>query len=137
MTTVPPRLVREVAEQAGYRCEYCRTPQVVTAQSFHVDHIIPRAQGGTSSLENLCYACPRCNLLKGDRVTGVDPRTGREVPLFHPRHDLWQVHFRWNPTFRHIIGRTATGRATVAVLQLNASSLVRAREMWVLLRLLP
>ena len=137
MTTVPARLTRAVAERAGYRCEYCRTPQVITAQTFHVDHIVPRFQGGPSSLENLCYACPRCNLHKGDRVTGIDPRTGREASLFHPRQDSWEVHFRWSPTFRRIIGRTPTGRATVAMLQLNARSLIRAREMWILLKLLP
>jgi len=137
MTTVPLHLRRQVAERAGYRCEYCRTPQIVTAQTFHVDHIIPRSQGGPSSLDNLCYACPRCNLHRGDRVSGIDPRTGREVRLFHPRQDTWEEHFRWSPTFRRIIGRTPGGRATVALLQLNAPSLVRAREIWVLLKLLP
>lgn len=137
MTIVPPGLAEEVAERAGYRCEYCRTAQVITAQTFHVDHIIPRFQGGPSSSENLCYACPRCNLHKGDRITGIDPRTRQEVPLFHPRQDHWEVHFRWSPTFRRVVGRTPTGRATVATLRLNASSLVRAREMWVLLKLLP
>jgi hypothetical protein len=137
MTTVSSRLAREVAERAHYRCEYCRTPQIITAQSFHVDHILPESQGGFTSLENLCYACPHCNLHKGDRVSGLDPRTTREVPLYDPRRHVWGTHFRWSPTFRYIIGSTPTGRATVIMLKLNAQSLVRAREMWVVLKLLP
>lgn len=34
---------------------------------FEVDHIIPRARGGTDHLENLQLLCPHCNRVKGDR----------------------------------------------------------------------
>ena len=136
MTRVGLQLSRRVAERADYRCEYCQTPQAVTAQPFHVDHILPRSRGGQTTADNLCYACPRCNLLKGDRVSGIDPRTEREVPLFNPRRDQWADHFLWSPTHLRLIGRTATGRATIVALQLNAKMLVHARKMWILLRLL-
>ncbi|NOX62860.1 MAG: HNH endonuclease [Chloroflexi bacterium] len=128
MPSVSFRLRQEVAKRAGYRCEYCRTPQVVTAQTFHIDHIVPRSQAGDSSLENLCYACPRCNLHRGDRTTGKDPDTGRETPLFHPREHVWEEHFRWSSTFQYIQGRTPIGRATVVTLDLNGASLVNASE---------
>ena len=136
MTRVGLQLGRRVAERADYRCEYCRSPQAVTAQPFHVDHILPRSRGGQTTADNLCYACPRCNLLKGDRVSGIDPYTEREVSLFNPRRDQWADHFRWSPTHLRLIGRTATGRATIATLQLNAEVLVHARKLWILLRLL-
>src|SRR5262245_2647942 len=31
-----------------------------------LDHIIPRAQGGVSEVDNLCLACSRCNGRKRD-----------------------------------------------------------------------
>jgi len=33
-----------------------------------VDHLIPRARGGTNASENRVPCCPRCNTLKGDRT---------------------------------------------------------------------
>ena len=37
--------------------------------------------------------------------------------LFHPRQQSWTVHFRWNGPL--LIGLTPTGRATVALLNIN------------------
>ena len=34
---------------------------------FEVDHVIPRARGGTDHLDNLQLLCPHCNRVKGDR----------------------------------------------------------------------
>jgi 5-methylcytosine-specific restriction endonuclease McrA len=33
-----------------------------------VDHIVPLAAGGSSTSENLCLACYRCNEFKGPRT---------------------------------------------------------------------
>jgi 5-methylcytosine-specific restriction endonuclease McrA len=53
--------VREaVAGLHGGRCRYCGDPATA------VDHIIPRAQGGTDSVRNLMAACANCNTRKGD-----------------------------------------------------------------------
>lgn len=51
-------------EQAG-RCAYCGMP---VYDDYHVDHIIPLARGGTNWPENICIACPNCNLEKGDKT---------------------------------------------------------------------
>src|SRR5436190_15064531 len=32
---------------------------------FQVEHIVPRAKGGTDRLSNLCLACEKCNKAKG------------------------------------------------------------------------
>ena len=54
--------VREaVAGFYGGHCRYCGDPATA------VDHIIPRAQGGTDSVRNLMAACASCNTRKGDR----------------------------------------------------------------------
>ena len=37
------------------------------SQNLEVDHIVPRAKGGTDHLENLQLLCGHCNRVKGDR----------------------------------------------------------------------
>lgn len=48
------------------RCVYCSIP--LWGKKIHVDHIIPLTRGGAHSVENLCVACPKCNLSKGSRL---------------------------------------------------------------------
>jgi hypothetical protein len=116
-----------VRERAGHRCEYCRLPQVlVSPLAFHVEHIVPKKHDGTDQVENLALACYFCNLHEGPNLTGIDPRSGRIVPLFHPRQQRWLRHFRWAGPI--LLGRTATGRATVRVLAINLPHRVRVRQ---------
>ncbi|MCX6593196.1 MAG: HNH endonuclease signature motif containing protein [Acidobacteria bacterium] len=117
-------LASQVRLRAGDRCEYCRIPQRAFTQPFHVEHIVARQHGGPTTEANLALACARCNLKKGPNLTGLDPVTGAITRLFHPRADVWEQHFSWGletlmPTGIAIHGRTAEGRATVAVLDLN------------------
>jgi hypothetical protein len=49
----------------------------------------------------------------------ADPLTGRRAPLFNPRRDTWEEHFRWSNDLLQIIGLTPTGRATEARLRFN------------------
>jgi hypothetical protein len=82
-----------IEERAGGRCEYCQAPQSVCGYRFHLEHIVPVTLGGSDAEANRALACASCNLAKADRVSGRDPLTGEEVPLFHPRVHLWQDHF--------------------------------------------
>jgi hypothetical protein len=59
------------------------------------------------------------------------------VPVFNPRQDNWTDHFRWEGGGMVIVGKTAVGRATVALLALNDSYHQMARSLWVLARLFP
>src|SRR5579872_2021432 len=88
-------LRRLVEERAGARCEYCHAPQRVSGYRFHLEHILPRAHGGSDGPDNRALACATCNLAKGDRTAGIDPRTGAAVSLFNPRTQDWEDHFRW------------------------------------------
>ena len=49
-------------EQGGY-CNGCQ--EHFEPRHFHVDHIIPRANGGTDHISNLQLLCGACNALKG------------------------------------------------------------------------
>ncbi len=106
-----------VADRANHRCEYCLLSRADYCWSFHVEHIVPRQHGGSDSLGNLAYACPRCNRYKGPNLTAIDPHTGRIEELFHPRINTWEDHFQI--ARGTIIGISGSGRATVRLLQMN------------------
>jgi hypothetical protein len=119
------KFVRERAEGC---CEYCRLHQDYDPYyAFHVEHVVARKHGGSTDPSNLAWSCHSCNLHKGPNLTGVDPRTGRIAQLFHPRRDDWERHFKWNGPI--LTGRTAIGRATVAVLQFNTQDRIELRRL--------
>ena len=120
-----------VEKRAGQRCEYCRAPQGICAYTFHLDHIVPRSKGGADSLSNYALACFPCNNTKSAHLSGGDPETGKDVPLFHPRKQKWEDHFAWSRNFARIRGLTPAGRATVARLKMNERLQVEARPLWV------
>ena len=114
---IPAALRRRVIERARNLCEYCGLAQAGQEAAFHVDHIQPVADSGPTGFANLALACVGCSLRKGARRAGVDPKTGRPAPLFHPRSETWTEHFRWNGV--RLLGLTPTGRATIALLDSN------------------
>jgi len=125
----PSRAVRRlVADRAQWQCEYCHSPAAFSTQPFEVDHIIPRSKHGPTLPENLALSCG-CNSYKGGHTHARDPQTGRVVPLFHPRRQRWSRHFAWSVDFLLIIGRTATGRATITALHLNRPELYNLRRL--------
>ena len=115
-----------VRQWAAFACEYCRLPQSAARLRFHIEHVLARQHGGLTGLSNLALACPRCNFHKGPNLAGVDPRTRNKVWLFHPRRHSWKRHFRWDGAL--LAGRTPIGRATVAVLNVNAPHAVEVRQ---------
>ena len=120
----------QVRERDQHRCAYCRSFEALTVTSFEIDHIVPKSAGGQTTESNLCLACPTCNRYKGASQTAVDPETGEDVPLFHPRKDRWNEHFAWQDEQTRIVGLTPTGRATVAKLRMNRAQMVRLRGLW-------
>jgi len=130
---IPIELQRAIRTRWPDCCAYCHTAEALTVVVFEIEHITPRARGGTTSLDNLCLACPTCNRYKADRTIAPDPATGREAPLFHPQRDEWKHHFAWSEDGTRIVALTPTGRATVAALRMNRPPLVRVRRMWVAL----
>jgi hypothetical protein len=126
-----------VAERAGHRCEYCHAPESIFNLPFEVEHIIPSSRDGPDEEANLALACRACNLYKGGHLTGLDERTQTSASLFHPRQDEWETHFRVNIETGVIEGLTASGRATLARLQMNAPGQLLARILWMRLGLFP
>ncbi len=119
---------RAVRERARGLCEYCRSQMRFSTHEFSVEHILPVQRGGESTLDNLALACQGCNNFKFTKTEAEDPLTKNQAPLYHPRRQRWSDHFSWSYDGTRIVGRSPTGRATVAVLQLNRECLVNFRE---------
>lgn len=53
---------RSIFLRDDFTCQYCSRP------AENVDHVVPRAQGGTHTWDNVVAACRRCNTKKGGRT---------------------------------------------------------------------
>jgi len=115
-----------VQQRARHCCEYCLVPAGAVMWPHEPDHIIATQHRGKTQLENLALACFRCNRLKGPNVASVDPETGRITPLFNPRLQQWNEHFRPDGAF--IVALSENGRATVQLLRFNAPERLLIRQ---------
>lgn len=94
--------------------------------TFEIDHVVPEKLSGNTVESNLALACFKCNNHKGPNIAGVDFETGGKAFLFDPRADAWSDHFVWEGPM--LVGLTPSGRATIAVLQINSSHRVSHRR---------
>jgi hypothetical protein len=126
-----------VTGRAGSHCEDCRAPEIITGAAYHLEHIVPRHLYGTDDIANYALSCITCNGHKSGHTTGIDPATQAEFPLFNPRKERWDRHFRFLPATLQIQGLTPKARATVARLQMNERKQIEARRLWVELEIYP
>lgn len=57
--------IQQILEQQAHRCYWCLKP---LGESWHIDHRIPIAKGGTNNPNNLVISCPFCNTSKGSKL---------------------------------------------------------------------
>jgi HNH endonuclease len=125
---VNPKLRKTVIVEANDRCEYCRIKQAFIEYLFHLDHIISLKHGGLTNRLNLCLACPDCNFNKGTNLgTYLFPPSRNFTPLFHPRIDIWEEHFREIDGF--IEPLTEVGEATARILMFNTPERIILRRL--------
>jgi hypothetical protein len=130
---VPAALRALVRERAKGRCEYCLLHEEDAWVPHEPDHIIATKHRGRTEEANLSWTCMTCNRHKGTDVASVEE--DRVVRLFHPRRDRWTRHFRLQGA--RIVGRTAVGRVTVQLLQINRADRVRMRRTLIAAKLYP
>jgi 5-methylcytosine-specific restriction endonuclease McrA len=70
-------------ERDKFTCGYCGN--IFNRKDLTVDHIIPRAQGGTTTWKNTITACFRCNSLKADKT----PEQSKMKLKFKPGKPIW------------------------------------------------
>ena len=127
---IPLKFKKIVFTRAQNRCEYCQWWREFAIAPFNCEHIIPLAKAGSDNLENLASACGHCNGNKSDKIEAIDPETKTISLLFHPRQDKWDEHFSWSENFLDIVGKTAKGRATVQLLNMNQQPIRNLREVF-------
>lgn len=90
-----PLTTRTVIARDGGTCAFCGDP------ADTMDHLVPRAQGGSHTWENVVASCRKCNHHKGNRT----PEQAK-MPLMHkptrPRGAharllLYSVQSEWTP----------------------------------------
>jgi 5-methylcytosine-specific restriction endonuclease McrA len=57
--------IKAIYKSQEGRCWWC---QCEVGDTYHIDHIIPLARGGSNAANNLVIACPTCNLQKGAKM---------------------------------------------------------------------
>lgn len=67
----------DVLRRDGFRCRWCGAP--ARDCRLTIDHIVPLSRGGDNTDENLCAACERCNMGRGNRYVEPPP-PGRGAP---------------------------------------------------------
>lgn len=75
---------KNILRRDGFKCAYCGRSDI----QLTIDHILPRARGGSDSWENLICACTSCNNRKGDR-TPVEARMDMLYKPFKPSHIMF------------------------------------------------
>ncbi len=118
----------QVRKRANRLCEYCHTNEQWQYVQFTLDHVVPRATGGQTVLDNLALACFHCNRRKTNKQTALDPNTGKKVGLYNPRLSPWKEHFKWTADGLRIAPQTALGRATVYLLDMNRDRVLLIRQ---------
>lgn len=87
---VTKKIKDQLLQQAEGKCEYCGVK--VNEKTAMIDHKIPLSKGGTSTIENLAIACPKCNILKADRIFGSISN-----PVVESAAKLWLQAFIKSP----------------------------------------
>jgi 5-methylcytosine-specific restriction endonuclease McrA len=104
-------VIRDSVMRAGRAtliCQYCA--DALTTESYSLDHVIPRSQGGLSTWENLVACCKDCNSEKANRTpeqAGMrllkkpvapsihDPKFTFRLQIKNPRPE-WGSYLYWN-----------------------------------------
>lgn len=79
MSRLSRRVRLGVLERDGYRCVYCGRSSRETA--LEIDHVRPRARGGSDHPTNLVTACVACNGGKSDRIVALPGHAATQLPL--------------------------------------------------------
>lgn len=95
---------RNILIRDDYTCQYCN--KVFSEDELTLDHVLPKARGGTSQWTNLVAACKRCNVKKGHMMKMQPMRSPREVQYWEMvsvvknkrvniPHGSWQKYIQW------------------------------------------
>lgn len=109
--------------RANAACEYCGVTEEQSGGKLTIDHFRPVSHGGTDSIENLVYACFRCNGYKADYW----PSSPTDRQLWNPRESPATTHI-FELADGRLLALTPIGSESIRRLRLNRDPLVRGRR---------
>lgn len=116
-------LVRQRFQRA---CGYCGVSEVSSGGILTIDHYQPRSYGGSNELDNLIYACYKCNQYKHEFWPNRE-QLARQQRVLHPLLDDFSLHFQLKEQVGILDPLTPTGRFHINLLHLNRPQLVKYR----------
>jgi 5-methylcytosine-specific restriction endonuclease McrA len=79
-------------EKWGRRCAYCGARN----RPLQIEHLVPKARGGSSRVSNLTLACAQCNSAKGAQTAAEFGHPELQAQAWHPLKDAAAVNAtRW------------------------------------------
>lgn len=108
--------LKNLREDFGYICGYCGKSELVTKNTFEIDHFIPKrlAPERENDYSNLVYACYECNRKKA----GKWPSENKDIQIFNglgfvdPATEEYDNHLERSDA-GDIVGKTITGKYMV------------------------
>ena len=73
-----------LSDKFGNNCWGCMDEPIVQIKHLQIDHIIPEADGGPDTIDNLALLCGSCNNKKGSLLTISGLRKENQVKGDHP-----------------------------------------------------
>lgn len=113
----------QVRARANFACEYCGISETDAGGELTIDHFQPQSFNGSDDVENLVYACFRCNLYKADYWA----ETESSSQIFNPRRHYSTDHFSVAPD-GIIYALSEIAEFTMSRLKLNRPPLVAHRH---------
>lgn len=123
-----------VAREGFYQCVYCALPepQLGGQRNFHVEHYRPKKKFPKleNDIKNLFYACPICNVFKGDSWPD-EPLEDHSISCFpNPSavdyNNLFEVDFELGT----VDGKFIASKYLVSALHLNRPQLILERRLY-------
>jgi len=104
----------EVFKRDKFTCQYCgrSAPDVV----LEVDHIVPRAEGGSDDILNLVTSCASCNRSKGARLLSDDTvvaKKRRQLEELQERREQLEMMIDWQRSLMDIDGQAVRELASI------------------------
>jgi hypothetical protein len=101
--TIPKALRFDVFKRDSFKCQYCGSaaPEFV----LHIDHILPRAKGGTNDITNLITSCLACNLGKSDKVLDENTALAKsrsQLEELQERREQLEMMMQWREGLRDL-----------------------------------
>ena len=115
-----------LARRYHYACGYCGVTEGTSGGKLTIDHYRPRTAGGDDSIDNLVYACFKCNQFKHNFWPSTADMA-LDWRVLHPLLDDLSTHLRLNSSNGQLESLTETGRFHIILLHLNRPQLIRHR----------